>query len=215
MNPRAKAGETAASERAKESVDEVVGVAVAGALILAAVPWLLFLTGPVGRNNWLHVGPLRALDISSKAGGIEVVPILLATALAALVLYLQGVFHPDAPPLVLAGFGLSLVLILIGVFSALYLQAAHDHVSGAGACFAPVAGLSGEHPAIVHHWDAIYFSVGLLTTAGTGSLQPLSTSCRELATAQMVLDFTLLAVAVTTLIARLAATFNKPQAPAG
>lgn len=206
-----KPSEPAPAEPASDEVAEVVVIAAACTLFLVAVPWLLFVTGPVGRHSWLRTGLLRALGIpndSSGNGEAAVVAMLLATAVVALVAYLLGVFHRDAPLLVLVGFGVSLVLVLIGAFSALYLQAAHDHISGASACFGPVPGLKGEHPPVVHHWDVLYFSVGVLTTAGTGSLQPLSTSCRELATVQMVLDFTLLAVAVTVLISRLATALN-------
>jgi uncharacterized membrane protein len=211
MNLQAKPSEPAPAQPASKAGVEVVVSMAGAALLLIAVPWLLFLTGPVGRHNWLNIEPLRALGIAGDSRAIEVAPILLGAGIAALVAYLMGVFDRDAPPLVLAAFGVLLVIALIGDFSALYLQAAHDHTSGASACFGPVAGPNGEHPPVVHQWDALYFSVGVLTTAGTGSLQPLSRSCRELATAQMLLDFTLLTVAVTVLISRLAADLIKSQ----
>jgi hypothetical protein len=50
--------------------------------------------------------------------------------------------------------------------------------------------------------DAIYFALGTLTTAGTGTIAPTSGLARGLVSGQMVLDFVFVAIAVTTAIAR-------------
>ncbi|MGH3397714.1 MAG: ion channel [Streptosporangiaceae bacterium] len=55
------------------------------------------------------------------------------------------------------------------------------------------------------HLDAIYFTMGTLSTAGTGSLVPVSQLARGLQTLQMLLDLGFLLVAVTLVMGRLAA----------
>jgi len=50
--------------------------------------------------------------------------------------------------------------------------------------------------------DALYFSLGTLTTAGTGTIAPTSSFARGLVSVQMVLDFVFVATAVTIVIAR-------------
>ena len=54
------------------------------------------------------------------------------------------------------------------------------------------------------HLDAIYFTMGTLSTAGTGSLVPVSQLARGLQTLQMLLDLGFLLVAVTLVVGRLA-----------
>lgn len=56
------------------------------------------------------------------------------------------------------------------------------------------------------HLDAIYFTIGTLSTAGTGSIVPVSELARGLQTLQMLLDLGFLLVAVTLVVGRLAAT---------
>ena len=51
--------------------------------------------------------------------------------------------------------------------------------------------------------DAVYFSVGTLTTAGTGNISATSELARGLQTAQMVLDFALVVFAVAIVTPRL------------
>lgn len=48
--------------------------------------------------------------------------------------------------------------------------------------------------------DALYFAVGTLTTAGTGSIDALSTKVRTYVTVQMGLDFLLVVVALAVII---------------
>jgi cytochrome bd-type quinol oxidase subunit 2 len=50
--------------------------------------------------------------------------------------------------------------------------------------------------------DAIYFSLGTLTTAGTGTIGPTSDLSRALVSGQMVLDLVFVAVVVTTAVTR-------------
>ncbi len=53
------------------------------------------------------------------------------------------------------------------------------------------------------HLDALYFAVGTLSTAGTGSITPQSQLARGLVTIQMVLDFVLVAIAIGIAVGRL------------
>jgi len=54
------------------------------------------------------------------------------------------------------------------------------------------------------HLDAIYFTIGTLSTAGTGNVVPVSELARGLQTLQMLLDLGFLLVAVTLVVGRLA-----------
>jgi len=54
------------------------------------------------------------------------------------------------------------------------------------------------------HLDAIYFTIGTLSTAGTGNIVPVSELARGLQTLQMLLDLGFLLVAVTLVVGRLA-----------
>ena len=60
------------------------------------------------------------------------------------------------------------------------------------------------------HLDAIYFAVGTLTTAGTGSLEAMSETARELQLFQMVLGFALIAFAVSVAVTRFASRLDRP-----
>jgi hypothetical protein len=57
-----------------------------------------------------------------------------------------------------------------------------------------------NHP--LSHLDALYFSIGTFTTAGTGKLAAESESAIRLQTVQMALDFAFLSVAVALLFIR-------------
>jgi hypothetical protein len=50
-------------------------------------------------------------------------------------------------------------------------------------------------------WDAIYFTLGVLTTAGAGTISPTSDLARAFVSGQMVLDLVFIAGAVTLAIA--------------
>jgi hypothetical protein len=58
--------------------------------------------------------------------------------------------------------------------------------------------------------DSLYFTLGTLTTAGTGSITPQSQVARGLVSVQMVLDLILIAVALAIAVARLSERFSKP-----
>jgi Ion channel len=51
--------------------------------------------------------------------------------------------------------------------------------------------------------DALYFALGTMTTAGTGTIAPISGLARGLVSGQMVVDFIFVASAVTIAITRL------------
>jgi hypothetical protein len=61
------------------------------------------------------------------------------------------------------------------------------------------------------HLDAIYFTVGTLSTAGTGNIVPTSQLGRGLQTAQMIIDIFFLVVAVSLVLARLASRLDKAK----
>ena len=70
-------------------------------------------------------------------------------------------------------------------------------------------GTSGNFSTRLTHLDAIYFTMGTLSTAGTGSIAPVSQLARGLQTLQMLLDLGFLLVAVTLVVGRLAARETK------
>jgi hypothetical protein len=56
--------------------------------------------------------------------------------------------------------------------------------------------------------DALYFTIGTLTTAGTGNIVATSESVRRIQAIQMGLDFLLIAVAITLVLAKLSTMFK-------
>lgn len=160
------------------------------------LPWLMFATGPVGTHNWLH-GAIYWL--------------LLATVLIGLTRVLEAIFgkrlqsrrKPNAHTRLqvwrhLISEGGSAVVIgiaqLVGAFAAAYSQAYRDHHHPPHMCF---------DGGPVHHLDAIYFTIGTLTTAGTGTLQPVSHLCRSIAAVQMVTGLGVIGLGVGGLVAHL------------
>lgn len=59
--------------------------------------------------------------------------------------------------------------------------------------------------------DALYFTIGTLSSAGTGNLAPASQLARGIQTLQMILDLGFILVAVTLVVARLADVKAKPD----
>jgi bacteriorhodopsin len=59
------------------------------------------------------------------------------------------------------------------------------------------------------HLDAIYFSVGTLTTAGTGNIVATSEIARGIQTIQMILDLILVVFAVTLVLSALSSRLAK------
>jgi hypothetical protein len=73
------------------------------------------------------------------------------------------------------------VLVLVCLFAATDLQAAHDHLTGPSQCFGVGPyGVTRLTPGGLTASDALYFAIGNLTTAGTGLVAPLSSGCRAL-----------------------------------
>jgi hypothetical protein len=99
---------------------------------------------------------------------------------------------------------LVLLVALIGIFAGTDMQAAHDHLHGAAQCFSvglqqPGHSARGQ----LRAWDALYFTTGNLTTAGTGLIAPLSTSCRAITTVQMAIGTTVILLGIGGLVTRL------------
>jgi hypothetical protein len=57
--------------------------------------------------------------------------------------------------------------------------------------------------------DAIYFSLGMLTTAGTGNIVPQSDLARGMVSIQMVFDFIFVAITVVIAITNLSERWSK------
>lgn len=177
-----------------------------------ALPWLLFFGAPFNEHGWYsfvtapvtlpligRVGGGSLLELFVLGGGV-----LAGVVTVALLIWVFDRQQPISFLAALCAFGITQVVVL---FSALYIQAAHDYPRGSNRCFAlTTSGVTGAlQPARMHQWDALYFTIGTLTTAGTGALQPASQFCRRLVTLQMIVDFVILAVVVTVVVARLAA----------
>lgn len=100
---------------------------------------------------------------------------------------------------------LLLLIALIGVFAGTDMQAAHDHPSGASdQCFS--VGLQHRDGSVggqLRTWDALYFATGTLTTAGTGSIAPLSTRCRGMVTVQTAIGATVILLGIGGVVTRL------------
>lgn len=98
----------------------------------------------------------------------------------------------------------TVAVTFIGFFSEIYLNASRRDPEG---CFNLHAGSPAVHPgkpaARMRPSDAVYFTIGTLSTAGTGSITAESTHCRQLASVQMVLGIGLLGLGVAGLTAPL------------
>jgi hypothetical protein len=90
-----------------------------------------------------------------------------------------------------------LVLTVIG-WASIYQHAAITHPVGANACFALTANVRGRiHPPHVGHWGSLYYTMGMLTTAGTGALGAASSTCQALSTLQLIENLLLVATTVS------------------
>jgi hypothetical protein len=99
---------------------------------------------------------------------------------------------------------LVLLIGLIGIFAGTDMQAAHDHLHGAAQCFS--VGLQQPGHSVrgkLRAWDALYFTTGNLTTAGTGLIAPLSTSCRAITTVQTAIGSIVILLGIGGLVTRL------------
>ncbi len=67
-----------------------------------------------------------------------------------------------------------------------------------------LCGTSGNFSSTLSRLDSVYFALGTMTTAGTGSIAPVSQLARGLVSAQMAVDFVFLATVVSVAVTRLA-----------
>jgi hypothetical protein len=158
------------------------------------------------------VGRLVAVDVDNPSflhwvphiGGRANYTLGVLWVVAVFAVVLVGVLRdPDLRIELQVGAAVIVFSMLLGTFSAMYSQTAHDHANGANSCFAYVQDRKGHlRPATVGHTDALYFTVGVLTTAGTGELQPHSRGCRQVVTVQELIDFVFLSTALGLLVAR-------------
>jgi hypothetical protein len=81
------------------------------------------------------------------------------------------------------------IVNLVGGFSAIYLQTAHDSAK----CFSTAMG----------HADTVYFTIATLTTIGSGNLYPESGGCRLLVASQAFVGLIVIAITVAGLVALL------------
>ncbi len=66
-------------------------------------------------------------------------------------------------------------------------------------------GTSENFSQCLSKWDAVYFALGTLTTAGTGNLMAISDLAKALASVQLVVDLVFMGGAVALVVARLGA----------
>jgi hypothetical protein len=90
---------------------------------------------------------------------------------------------------------LLVLTVFVGTFSYVDGEAAHKSRECFG--YAPSGKTQTVTAVRVDPRDAIYFTIGTLTTAGTGSLVPTSESCRALVSIQMVFGFVLIGIGVS------------------
>jgi hypothetical protein len=177
----------AATEDGISWIVRVFGIVMT--LIVFGLPWAMWAAGPIGNHN-----PIRLL-----LGPYTALVFLLVGHLALLVSIVFGVRWPplSARRLVaaLGAFVLFEVLEVVVIFSAGYVQAFREHSTGALACFSAHS---------FSHLDALYFTVGTLSTAGTGTLTPASQFCRGIVTFQMVVGIGVLGVLIAGVAAQLA-----------
>jgi len=166
---------------------------VAVVAVATAVPWLTFAFGPAGAHNFFfgsrpETAHVLGVPIPPSGGPAGYVGIALAYMLVLVgIVFVKSTLTDPAALLatfafILAGF--------VGAFAAIYVQLSHD---SPGSCFsAPVTKV-----------DAIYFTLGTLSTAGTGDLTVVSEQCRAIVSAQLVAGFVMVTIAVAGLVSRL------------
>jgi hypothetical protein len=157
-------------------------------LLVFGLPWAMWGAGPIGNHNAIRLvlGPYTALVF------------LLVAHLALLG---SIVFGLRWPPLsarrwvaALGAFVLFEVLVVVAIFAAAYVQAFREHSSGHLACFTAHS---------FSHLDALYFTVGTLSTAGTGTIATASQFCRGMVTIQMLVGVGVLGVLIAGVAAQL------------
>jgi ion channel len=160
---------------------------------VTAAPWLVFAFGPTSPQNFFfgsrpetaHILGLPVHPSGGPAGylGIAAAYMLLPVA----IVFMKSTI--TRPAALAAAFAL-IAGGFVSAFAAIYVQLSHD---SPGSCFnAPVTKL-----------DAIYFTLGTLSTAGTGDLTVVSEQCRAIVSAQLVAGFVMATIAVAGLVSRL------------
>jgi voltage-gated potassium channel len=160
---------------------------------VAAVPWLAFAFGPFDPHNFFfgsdpataHILGLPIPPSGGLTGWIGATVSLLGLLVA--IVFMKSTI--SWPPTLVAMFAL-FVAAFVGEFAAIYVQLSHDAPQ---SCFsAPLTKL-----------DAIYFTLGTLSTAGTGDLTVVSEPCRAMVSVQLVTGFVMVTIAVSGLVSRL------------
>ncbi len=190
-------GDSVGDKQSKGTSLEVKALGVVLGLLVFGLPWAMFGAGPVGNHNAIRL----------LLGPYTVLVFLLVAHLGLLV---DIVFRFRWPSLqmgrLLAGFAAAVVfevLEVVALFSAGYVQAFREHSTGSLACF------TAHH---FSHLDALYFTVGNLSTAGTGTIAPASQFCRGIVTLQLLVGIGVLGVIVAGVTAQLARSLTWRQA---
>jgi hypothetical protein len=93
------------------------------------------------------------------------------------------------------------VVLLLGIFAGMDRHAAHDHPNGTAHCFSTgVRDKSGNPQGELDMANAMYFAIGNLTTAGTGTVVPTSSSCRAMTATQTAIGALVILVGVGGLV---------------
>jgi hypothetical protein len=93
------------------------------------------------------------------------------------------------------------VVLLLGIFAGMDRQGAHDHPKGGAQCFSTgVLDKSGNPQGELDMANAMYFTLGNLTTAGTGTVVPTSPSCRAMTATQTAIGALVILVGVGGLV---------------
>lgn len=74
-------------------------------------------------------------------------------------------------------------------------------------------GATSDFSVSLSHLDAFYFSLGTLTTAGTGNISAISETARRLQSLQMGIDFILIGFVVVLVLTRYSNLLDRPQRP--
>jgi hypothetical protein len=200
--------------------------ALALLVLLALLLALLFLLTigawlfPIAALADLIAGPVRSTHgfihwwVSPSQGWLVARCGFTAISVLALVIapgYLTEVDLSDVSGLKVGSLVLGIfllgVVVLVCLFAATDLQAAHDHAVGLSQCFAAgPAAAGGSIPGVLHSSDALYFTIGNLTTAGTGQVTPLSSSCRALVAWQTAIGTIVVLFGVGAVIAHMMRT---------
>jgi len=180
-------------------VDWLQNVALALGVMVGA--WLIFAFGPTRAHSILGTKPTQSLvffSVTLPFPAIYVIWGVIGAAWAVVMVVRRWSPCRSAAPEEVVVFVLAVVVAFVGVFASLYVQASHDSY---GACFGrPITKL-----------DAVYFTLGTLTTAGTGDLHVQGDKCIALATIQLGLGMVLLAIVIAGLVSRLMSNDWRPN----